>query len=350
MKYLLWVFLFFSIVGFSQDAILNDADHPEAELHAAINPLDTNNIVVVVQYGFGSQDAFYTHIYYSKNYGLTWNLSDYHGTADNSQCGDAVLSFDDAGNLYLVDLMIDQTNDTVYTILSKSADGGANWEYLKKVVHNDSDKPWLAIDTFANSSHSGNIYIPVVEEIPMLYTLNNNFQTIDSLPIPDGDHLPSVVVRRDGTVFTSTVALTDSINTVYVQEYSNGGATIYHSTPIVSFPDYTFNAPDISMRFQPTAYLAVDNSGGKYDGRLYLSYTASEEYSPDYFNVFITYSDDGGQYWSTPHIVHNDAQYNIQQFYSSIYVNDAGTVIMDWYDRRNYADSTKMTDFYMGIS
>ena len=139
-------------------------------------------------------------------------------------------------------------------------------------------------------------------------------------------------------------------NIVYVQEYSNGGSNLVHSTQIVSFPDYTFNAPDISQRFQPTAYLAIDNSGGSYDGRLYLSYTASESTHPDYFNVYITYSDDNGQNWSTPSIVHSNQQNQVQQFYSSIYVNDNGVLILDWYDRKNHTNTTKLTDFFMGVS
>ena len=141
-----------------------------------------------------------------------------------------------------------------------------------------------------------------------------------------------------------------SPNVLYVQEYSNGGTTLVHSTQVVSFPDYLFSAPDVSLRFQPTAYLAMDNSGGSYDGRLYLSYTGSEAINPDYFNIFLMYSDDNGLTWSTPSVVHSDIQSEVQQFYSSMYVNDNGVLILDWYDRKNYTNTNKLTDFFMGVS
>ena len=348
MKNLTLILLLFSSLSiFSQETIVRDANHPEAELHVAINPLDSNNIVVTTQHDFGG--IFNITIYYTNDFGNTWDTSNYHGTPSGYNIsGDAVLSFDATGNVLLVNLVVNSSGD-VNTILSKSADGGATWSVVSTIATGSSDKPWIAIDRYSSSPYLGNIYIPLVENNLNLYTLDNTYQTVNYLIIPNGEHLPSVVVKKDGTVFTSNVELS-SPNNVFVQQYTNGGTNLVHSTQVVSFPDYTFNAPDISLRFQPTAYLAIDNSGGSHDGRLYLSYTASETVNPDYFNVFITYSDDNGLTWSTPNIVHSDQQAEVQQFYSSIYVNDNGVVILDWYDRKNFTNTTRMTDFYMGVS
>ena len=344
---LLVIAMYLSIVPlFSQDNVVNDAAEAEAEFHVAINPLNSNNIVLACQNSFGSSNGGDITIYYTMDFGVTWNISNHHGSYSNGQAGDAVLSFDANGDVLLVNLVVAAG---INTILSKSTDGGATWTLVSTVVSGSSDKPWLAVDRYSSSTNNGNVYIPLVENAVSLYTLNNTYQTTNTAAIQDGNHLPSVVVKKDGTVFTSTVELgTD--NTVYVQEFSNGGTNMIHSTEVVSFPDYTFNAPDISSRFQPTVYTAIDNSGGPYDGRLYLSYTASETNNPDYFNVFLIYSDDNGLTWSTPSIVHNDQQDDIQQFYSSIYVNDNGILLLDWYDRRNYNNTTKLTDFMIGIS
>ena len=348
MKYITFPILFLlSLSVFSQDVIIEDAEKPEAEFHAAINPLDSNNIVLTTQHDFGGVRDI--TIYYTNDFGTTWDISNYHGfPAGYVAGGDPVLSFDAAGNVLLVNLANAGINGN-NTILSKSTDGGATWSLVSTIASDNTDKPWLAIDRYSTSAYFGNIYVSFVKNDVNLYTIDSTYQTINSLVIPDGDHLPSVVVKKDGTVFTSCVGL-NSTSIIYVQEYSNGGSDLIHSTEAVSFPNYAFNAPDISLGFQPSAYLAIDNSGGSYDGRLYLSYTASESIDPDYFNVFLTFSDDNGLSWSSPSIVHSDQQDQVQQFYSSMYVNDIGILVLDWYDRRNFANTNKLTDFFMGVS
>ncbi len=340
------IFCVFTFSLFSQDVLVEDANNPEAEFHAAINPTDTNNIVLATQNDFGGTPTI--TIYYTLDFGNTWSISNYHGTLSGYNIsGDAVLSYNSLGEVFLVNLAASDTE--VNTILSKSSDGGATWSLVSTVESGFTDKPWFAIDRHATSPHQGNMYVPLVTNVISLYTLDDNYQVTNSIALADGEHLPSVVVKKDGTVFTSSIEMA-SPNVLYVQEYSNGGTTLVHSTQVVSFPDYLFSAPDVSLRFQPTAYLAMDNSGGSYDGRLYLSYTGSEAINPDYFNIFLMYSDDNGLTWSTPSVVHSDIQSEVQQFYSSMYVNDNGVLILDWYDRKNYTNTNKLTDFFMGVS
>lgn len=341
--------LYVSFASFSQDVILEDGSTPEAEFHTVMNPLDSNNIVLATQNNFGVEPRI--KIYYTNDFGETWNTSSYEGLPNNFfASGDPVLSFDADGNVYLVNLAISETSQGPNTVLSKSTDGGATWSQVATIATSGTDKPWMAIDRYESSPYNGNIYVPVVLLNLNFYTLDENYQTTNSSSLPDGNHLPSVVVKKDGTVFTSNVALNNPNNKIYVQEHSNGGTNLVHSTQVISFPDYTYNAPNVSMRFQPCPYLAIDNSGGTHDGRLYLSYTASETSNPGYFEVFLTYSDDNGVNWSTPKAVHSSQQNETQQFYSSIFVNDAGAVILDWYDRKNHSNANKMTDFFLGIS
>ena len=54
MKYITFAILFLlSLSVFSQDVIVEDANKPEAEFHAAINPLDSNNIVLTTMHHYG---------------------------------------------------------------------------------------------------------------------------------------------------------------------------------------------------------------------------------------------------------------------------------------------------------
>ncbi len=181
-----------------------------------------------------------------------------------------------------------------------------------------------------------------------MYTLSQDYTIKHELKIPNGTHLPSVAVKNNGDIIVCTVDIGDP-NEIYVQYSKDGGESFEHSTKVMSFPDFTFNMPKISTRFQPTVYVAVDNSGGDYDGRIYVSYTASEFDNESSFDVYIVYSDDNGINWSDPKPVHSNAS-DKQQYYSSLFVNDNGVLILDWYDRRNYDNSSLLTDFYMGIS
>ena len=334
----------------AQDELVKDENVPEAEFHVAINPLDQNNIIIATIHGFGNPDANNLRIHYTYDFGASWATSEYTGEPEGYRgAGDPVVAFDTDGNALLVNLSQNISNNNVNTVLSKSADGGATWSLTNEVAIGNTDKPWLAIDTYNESPGNGNIYIPVIENNNVLYTLSSDLQNKSTATIPIGDALPSVAIRSDGEVFTSILTRSNP-SRVHVQQFTDEGSTLVHNTEIVNFPDYTFDAPWISARYQPTQYLAIDNSGGTHDGRIYLSYTASESGDPDYFDVLLTYSDDDGHTWSTPNIVHGDNQNDVQQFYSSIYVNNQGVVIMDWYDRRNHSDASKLTDFYLGVS
>jgi len=343
------IIFLFSISTYGQDQVVQQSDLAEAEFHTAINPTDEDNIVVVTMHGFQDVTDSYFSIYYTRDFGETWEKSEFEGMHQGHDgTGDPVVAFNAEGELFLTHLVVLDDYE-VKTILSKSVDGGETWDLAYEHPDIFTDKPWIAIDKSEASPHKGNIYIPTVSLDLILISLNESAELISEVEMPDGDHIPSVVTAKNGTVFTSNMKWTDPIS-LYVQKYSDGGSTLNHSTFVVTFPDYTFNADDVSTRFQPAPYLAIDNSDGAYSGRLYLSYTASENVNPDYFNVFITYSDDEGLTWSEPKIVHSDTTDFIQQFYSSIYVNNKGVLMLDWYDRSNFDNSTLLTDFKFGVS
>ncbi len=326
----------------SQDQMIDNGDLPQAEFHVAINPLDSNNMVLATMQNNGE----ILNIYYTLDFGESWELSQYTGIPDDYiLVWDPALVFDHSGNVLLANIIF---NVTTPTLISKSEDGGKTWSeaYLLDL---NSDKPWLAADRNIDSPYFGNIYMFLKAVSPYLVVLNDQCELIRSGYVGNGHVYPSIVVGRNGDVFTGSVRFYGDCHAV-VQHSDNGGESFDHSTTVCSFPDYVANAPDVAPRFNPTPYLAIDNSTGPYSGRLYLGYVASEDENPDYFDVKITYSDDNGLTWSTPMAVNSNPNDNIQQFYSSIYVNDNGAVLMDWYDRSNYGSYSKHTDFFLGIS
>lgn len=339
--------LFCCQLNFAQDEVLNDANEAEAEFHVAINPIDSNNMIVATIRGFAGTSNI--TVYFTRDFGVSWEASEFHGNHNGpNNAGDPVVTFDDLGNAYLVNLTFAEEG-YITSLLSKSTDGGETWTFGSEVSGN-CDKPWLAVDRNPASPAYSNIYVPtVLDDGPRLYVLNNSFENITSSIVGSGDHLPSIAVKNNGDVFIGSVGISDP-NEIYISQFTNGGTTLVHSKMLVSFPDFTFNAPDVSNRFQPTAYVAVDNSGGTYDGRLYVAYTASESGNSTYFDVFLMSSDDDGVTWSSPTPVHADLTTDVQQFYSSLFVNDQGVLLIDWYDRRNYSSPDENTDFFLGIS
>ncbi len=335
-----------------QDVQVNSQYHVEAEFDVKINPTNPNNIVLAIF----NVDLIHSSIYYTFDGGNTWQESNFKGIVDSSHTGnsgDPVLTFSNNGDLFFTYITMD-TSHKVDTALAKSTDGGATWQNVMMIAEDNTDKPWTAINTFSSTANYDNIYVILVENQAKLYTIHYDSNTqaynkVHNVSITDGQLLPSIVVKKDGTLFTSTLSAVNP-NRLYVQAFSQNGSHLDRSVEVASFPSYLFHAPDVSMRFQPAAYLAIDNSGGAHDGRLYLAYTAEEQGQHVVFDIFLTYSDDNGQTWSTPRPIHPSASAGTQQFYSSIFVNPEGKLIISWFDRRNHPQGSKLTDFYVGVS
>ncbi len=347
---LLSVLIFLSLTAIAQDNIVQDSELAEAEFHTAINPTNNANIVVVTMHGFEDVTDSYFSIYFTKDFGVSWKKSEFQGMHQGHDgTGDPVIAFNSNGELNLVHLIVTEEG-VIRTVVSTSYDSGETWS-LEYVYDQEyfTDKPWITIDNSTSSPYEGNIYVPTVANDVQLLCLDEEHTLIYNQPIPGGNHIPSVVTNKAGDVFVSSMEWSDPIE-MYINKYTDGGATLEHSTFVTSFPDYTFSLSDISFRFQPAPYIAIDNSDGPYSGRIYMSYTGSEDIDPEYFNVFLTYSDDDGLTWSMPKIIHSDTSDSIQQFYSSIYVNNEGVLLLDWYDRSNYDNSNQNTDFFIGIS
>lgn len=333
----------------AQDQILQQSDLAEAEFHTAINPLDSNNIVLVTMHGFSDVTNSYFSIYVTKDFGASWELSPFQGKhAGILGTGDPVIAFNSDGKLILAHLIVTEDQE-IKTMLSESLDGGISWSAVYTYPDEFTDKPWLAIDRTDNESTRNNIYLPTVSNDLMLISLNESYEVLSDLNVPDGNHIPSVTVSNDGDIYLCNINWSDPID-IHFQQYTDGGSTLVHSSYVTTIPDYTFNADDVSTRYNPAPYIAVDNSDGPYSGRIYIAYTGSEDIEEQYFNIFLTYSDDKGLTWSEPTVVHSDDSESIQQFYSSIYVNDRGILLIDWYDRSNYDNSNLLTDFFLGVS
>ena len=130
--------------GDGQEILVSDHGEPESELHAAINPTDTNNIIVGVMRNNPNLalNPLEFPVYYSTDFGATWTQSSFNGVQTNGLLlaggGDPVLVFDSEGNAYLswLTLSINPVDFSGEMVLhfAKSADMGATWTTFDKPI------------------------------------------------------------------------------------------------------------------------------------------------------------------------------------------------------------------------
>ena len=380
----------------NQETNISDSEKPESEVHAAINPRDTNNIIIagMVLDAESLLGTLSFPIYYTKDFGQSWGLSEFDGVSDLGPFslilggGDPVLAFDTDGTAYLSWLTFTiNANFTIGIQLhwAISTDGGESWQRQESyidagdVASLDSpnsrfvDKEWLATD-LSSSLHRNNLYAAYVEINLSDTTYNilvktkpadsNEFgEAVDVTPEEIVfSQFSSIDVDREGRVhvlFTGATAQDVALN-VYHCFSEDGGATFSEPVRISSlhlpcFPPGAGGPCDLvgidSARVYPCPHLRVDKSGGEFDGNLYAVWTADgfQTELTSGVDIYYSYSKDGGLNWAGPIVLNNDGLPASEQFFPSLAVNDKGALAVSWYDRREDPNNL-MTKYYMTYS
>ncbi|MCB9265900.1 MAG: hypothetical protein H6558_12810 [Lewinellaceae bacterium] len=380
----------------NQETNISDSEKPESEVHAAINPRDTNNIIIagMVLDAESLLGTLSFPIYYTKDFGQSWGLSEFDGVSDLGPFslilggGDPVLAFDTDGTAYLSWLTFTiNANFTIGIQLhwAISTDGGESWQRQESyidagdVASLDSpnsrfvDKEWLATD-LSSSLHRNNLYAAYVEINLSDTTYNilvktkpadsNEFgEAVDVTPEEIAfSQFSSIDVDRQGNVHVLFAGATaqDVALGIYHCVSEDGGASFSDPVRISSlhlpcFPPGAGGDCDLvgidSARVYPCPHLRVDKSGGEFDGNLYAVWTSDgfETELTSGVDIYYSYSKDGGLNWSGPMVLNNDGLPDSEQFFPSLAVNGKGTLAVSWYDRREDPNNL-MTKYYMTYS
>ncbi len=166
----------------------------------------------------------------------------------------------------------------------------------------------------------------------------------DSIAIgPDGQ---AVVAWQTNPTGAGPATIDESIDSDSVGPGGWGPVTVVTTTnvggmaPIPAQKAHTVSASPM---------LAWDTGGGKYTGRLYLTYTDAAAVGSANTDIKLIYSDNSGTTWSKPVLVNDDGGSN-SQFLPSIAVDQStGNVAVSWYDARNDSGNTK-TQFFATVS
>ena len=377
------------------EVLVSGVNAPESEVHAAIFRGDTNRLV---SSAMRQQGGLAMPIWYSSDFGDNWQMSSFSPNPPNSGAllfggGDPNFVYDDQGRLYYSWINLFQksaVSDSIFWALywAYSDDYGATWTQSPgRAIALDKknggiqninaltvfDKQWMAADISPTSPYYNTIYCTFFQANASTGTgyiglrkkgpndteftqVSVNVSTTNWAFIQFGN----VAVTSDGAVHVTFFASENGQTYGFYHCKSvDGGLTFDYPDEITqaNVPSFTAWDPNPNLtgvslqRFYPSCYLASDQSGGAHDGNLYFTFTANgidttESYGLD---VWLTKSADGGDSWSTPFRVNNDAQDKPHQFYSSIFVDQLGDVLLGWYDRRD--DTTNIsTDYYVGIS
>jgi hypothetical protein len=244
-------------------------------------------------------------------------------------------------------------------IVNASNDGGLTWnDGVAAVNHVNTvvpfeDKPGLVVDTARNSRHQGNVYLAWTRfdvygskdpehKSQIYFSRSTNRGQTFSMPIRISD-TGGDCVDSDNTV-EGAVPSVGPNGEVYIvwagplglvfDKSLDGGLTFGKDKVISDMPggwDFSIEGLDRANGMPVTG---VDLSNGPNKGTLYVNWIDARNGDAD---VFLMSSRDGGQTWSTPVRVNDDAVKNRKaQFFTWMSVDPVdGAVNIVFYDRRD---------------
>ncbi len=206
---------------------------------------------------------------------------------------------------------------------------------------------------------------PVNSYLYMSYTAfgsNGQIEVISSTDLGQTWSDPAVVIAEDPSrVNQGSYPAVGPDNEVYVaweRDWlgSSPEIRVAKSTDFgQSFSSGVLVSPIVSIAYEPPPgynrpvindfpSIAVDRSGGVNNGNVYVVFHSKDLGDPD---IYLCRSTDGGETWSTPLRLNDDAEGNgVLQFWPWVSVDGRGHIHVTWYDRRQDPDNDVLTDVY----
>jgi hypothetical protein len=340
-----------------------DAINP-AEISIAINPKNPDNMIAAsFQTGRPPKPRAGSYHYVTFDGGKTWKTVSTPNPKNLVQ-GDDVLAFSNDGVAYHAHLSFDgirlarPVRAENGMIVNVSKDGGNTWSDGTPAINHVNtvipfeDKPGLIVDNAPGSRFKGNVYLAWTRfdvygsadpehHSQIYFTRSTDQGQTFSMPfrISDtgGDCLDS-----DNTVEGAVPAVGPN-GEVYIvwagplglvfDKSTDGGLTFGKDKVIGEIPGgWDFGIEGLS-RANGMPVTGVDLSNGPNKGTLYVNWIDARNGDPD---VFVMSSRDGGQTWSAPVRVNDDAlKNNKAQFFMWMAIDPMdGAVNVVFYDRR----------------
>jgi hypothetical protein len=343
----------------------------DGEPFIAINPANSQNLVTAWMGMKFSNGIFRIAIKTRASFdgGNTWssvNTLPHMGTAFGS--ADPSLAFDANGYLYLSYIDYKQSPDSGGIFVARSADGGLNWDTPSKAfdmydVANKRpiDRPWLVVDK-SSTANVGTLYI-TTKPAPWIAPPNRPYYKLSA----DSGHTWTAIANLDGSgfltgngiaapmaapattmdgkfcaVYPSYVPSQNILPCYYFASSNNQGQSFNYNLVYATVPA----GADSNLK-NGYQLLAHPNDANKF----YFVGPVSQAGDAD---IKAMHSNDGGQTWSSPVRVNDDAVGNgKQQDMVWAAYNEQGSIATVWRDRRNDASAGFWNvgyDFYYALS
>ena len=323
----------------------------ESEETVAVNPTNSNNIVIVTNVDHPAAGLFEG---VSFNGGRTWTTK-LIGDNDNLKdaCCDPSLSFDNYGNLFLTYLY----NIEVQVPIALSTDGGLSFNLIANIAKppmqslsasGERRGLFRFVDQPTITAGKGEVWLVFNGGGPIVATgakvsgfgKVGAFITPEVVPGTNNCTYGDVAIGPSGQVM-QVCSLTESGQgggKLFVNVDPDGlgsagfGTAVFVTDTHVGGFDFIPAQPDRSIDAEPG--LAWDRTGGPHNGRVYLVYTLEQPNESNNMDIYVRFSDDNGATWSGPVRVNDDKTKN-SQFLPKISLDPTtGNLAVVWYDSR----------------
>ncbi|MBI1748490.1 MAG: exo-alpha-sialidase [Acidobacteria bacterium] len=281
---------------------------------------------------------------YSRDGGQTF--VDGGGLPRGFDSGDPWLAVNSSGTFFLSGIW--QRTNALAMVRGAFSETGLTWDEPTVLGGLLYDKPALTIDPSNGTLYMA--YTRLFVGIQIRRSTDDGYTWALSTTIPGtiGNQGAFPAVGSSGEIYVALARPAAPRGAIAVSKSINEGRNF--STPIevgqsCGFIIAGYNRPTVQQQLLTMPALAVDTSGGPFNGNVYVTWASGCGGDAD---VFLSRSEDGGATWSDPLRVNDDTT-NGLQFFPSIAVDAGGNVTLIFYDRRENP-GTAVTDVYMARS
>jgi hypothetical protein len=304
-------------VNASQNAFVD-----QSEMAVAVNPTNPLNVAGFSHYIAPTLNYNQIALYHSGDGGATWALTLIGGTGSVNSDGlgsatgnirfDPTVKFDADGNLFVA--YGAYTSSATKLVVAKSTDGGAslaNGDFRvvdDQVGYGGVDKFYLGTGPAGPASSGAALYVAYERNAggqPIMVAGSKDAGASWTAPVivdPGGSFYAGPAVGPEGELYVTWVSLGDKKIKVRAKPDGLWGPGPWK--PTVAARNLTaglaqFPIPPQSRRgIYNNPVIDVDRSGGPHNGRVYVTFTDRVGTTGFNTDIFLTYSDDGGQTWS----------------------------------------------------
>jgi hypothetical protein len=349
-------------IACSEDIQIFSSNNDQSEESIAINPIDLNNVFIGANVKIWSEFRFKQGFYYSFDEGFNWSGSDELPGTGNLTTDPAVV-FDADGNLYFN--YLENISENWSCRVKKSTDGGVTWLTAKIIQQAGSpDKNHITSD-ITSSPYKNYVYVAFsdmtdgLETKPIKFSRSTNGgNTFSPSQIISGDYSGmfaqgvNLAVGPNGELYAVWAINDNWSGEICTPPYDfdsdgigfnkslDGGANWSNASRIFNIQgsrdwwcDKNPQGYIYRIRMNDFPVIAVDRSGGRWNGTIYLVWGAKGS-GGDRTDIHFSKSTNGGSNWSTPIKINNDATTN-DQWFPWISVDPYGLITIIFYDSRN---------------